>query len=231
MIDFTRFRLDNGLKVIVHHDSSTPLAAINLLYDAGSRDENPERTGMAHLLEHLMFGGSVNIPSYDRMIAKACGETNAFTNNDITNYYIQLPASNIETGLWLESDRMLGLRFTQKGLDIQKNVVTEEYKQRYINLPYGDIWLLLRPLAYKVHPYRWPAIGSDISHIENVTIEETEQFHNEYYCPSNAILSITGNVHAGNCIELTEKWFGTIERRKRSSREPAHRNIPWAKQT
>jgi zinc protease len=219
MIDFTSFRLDNGLKVIIHHDNSTPLAAINLLYDAGSRDENPERTGMAHLLEHLMFGGSVNIPSYDKELGKAQGENNAFTNNDITNYYIQLPAQNIETGLWLESDRMLGLNITRKGLDTQKNVVIEEYKQRYLNLPYGDMWLLLRPLAYKVHPYRWPAIGSDISHVENATIEEIQQFHHEYYCPSNAILTITGNVNAGNCIDLVEKWFGPIERRKRSFRD------------
>jgi zinc protease len=218
MIDFSRMRLDNGLRVIIHRDTSTPMAAVNLLYDAGSGDESPERTGLAHLLEHLMFGGSQNIPSYDKIVQKAGGENNAFTNNDITNYYIQLPAVNLETALWLESDRMLGLRLTEKGLAVQKSVVIEEFKQRYLNQPYGDIWLLLRPIAYKVHPYRWPTIGSEIAHIENTTLDEVENFFHEHYCPSNAVLTITGNVDEKNCMDQVRKWFGNIEKRKHSSR-------------
>jgi zinc protease len=240
MIKFTRRVLDNGLKVIVHRDNSTPLVVVSLLYDVGSKDENEGKTGLAHLLEHLMFGGSLNIRSYDREVQKAGGKNNAFTSNDITNYYIQLPAANLETGLWLESDRMLGLNFTQKGLEIQKSVVIEEYKQRYLNQPYGDTWLLLRPLAYKNHPYRWPVIGSDISHIQNITLNEIRQFHNEYYCPSNAILSITGNIDEDHCLELASKWFSTIEKRKKTIRnlpaEPTQtearklevtRNVPY----
>ena len=240
MIKFTRRILDNGLKVIVHRDNSTPLAVVNLLYDVGSKDENEERTGLVHLLEHLMFGGSLNIRSYDREVQKAGGENNAFTSNDITNYYIQLPAANLETGLWLESDRMMGLNFTQKGLEIQKSVVIEEYKQRYLNQPYGDTWLLLRPLAYKIHPYRWPVIGSDISHIEDITLDEIRQFYHDHYCPSNAVLSITGNIDEDICFELAGKWFGTIEKRKSTCRslpaEPSQteagkmevkRNVPY----
>lgn len=203
----------------MHRDDSTPMAVICMLFDAGSRDEDPERTGLAHLFEHLMFGGSVNIPSYDREVQKAGGENNAFTNNDVTGYYINLPSANLETGFWLESDRMLGLRLTQKRLDIQKNVVIEEYKQRYLNQPYGDIWLLLRPLAYKTHPYRWPAIGSDISHIEKISLEEAENFFNQHYCPSNAILSIAGNVDEDRSFKLVEKWFGSVEKRGNSSRD------------
>ncbi len=219
MINFKKTVLDNGLKVIVHEDKSTPMAVVNLLYDVGSKDENPERTGSAHLLEHLMFGGSVNIPSFDKEVQKAGGENNAFTSNDLTNYYIQLPSANLETGLWLESDRMLELSFSKKGFDIQKNVVIEEYKQRYLNQPYGDTWLLLRPMTYKTHPYKWPAIGSDISHIENITLDEIQQFFYEHYCPSNAILSITGNVNADKSFNLAEKWFGTIAKRKKRSRQ------------
>jgi zinc protease len=219
MIGYSRTILKNGLKVIIHEDDSTPMAVVNLLYDVGSSDEDPLRTGSAHLLEHLMFGGSVNIPSYDTEVRKAGGENNAFTSNDITNYYIQLPAANLETGLWLESDRMLDLRFSQKGFDIQKNVVIEEFKQRYLNQPYGDMWMLLRPLAYTIHPYKWPTIGSDISHIENITLEEIKQFFYEHYCPSNAILCITGKVSAENCFRLAEKWFGHIGKRKKKSRE------------
>lgn len=219
MISFTRKILDNGLRVIIHEDKSTPMAAVNLLYDVGSSDENAERTGIAHLLEHLMFGGSVNIPSYDREVQKAGGENNAFTSNDITNYYLQLPAANVETGMWLESDRMLGLRFTQKGLDTQRNVVIEEFKQRYLNQPYGDMWMLLRPLAYKIHPYKWPTIGRDISHIENITLDEIEHFFYEHYCPSNAVLCITGNVKSAQCFDMAEKWFGPIAKRKRTTRK------------
>src|SRR6056297_820986 len=165
MVEFERFILDNGLPLLVHRDDKSPVVAFNLLYDVGARDEAPEKTGFAHLFEHLMFEGSLNIPVYDEPLERAGGENNAFTNNDITNYYIQLPENKLEIAFWLESDRMLGLELNQKKLDIQKEVVIQEYNQRYLNRPYGDIWLLLRPLAYKVHPYRWPTIGKDISHI------------------------------------------------------------------
>jgi zinc protease len=213
MVNYNRFILENGLKILVHEDKSTPLVALNLLYDVGSRDEDPEMTGLAHLFEHLMFGGSLNIPEYDTPLQMAGGENNAFTNNDITNYYITLPSENIETGFWLESDRMLGLDFSQKNLDTQKNVVTEEFKQRYLNQPYGDAILKLRPLAYKVHPYRWPTIGMNISHIENTDIEQVKKFFFSHYAPNNAILAITGNITSKLALGLSEKWFGPIEKR------------------
>lgn len=218
MIRYFKHTLTNGLRVVIHRDTSTPMAVINLLYDVGSKDEHPERTGISHLLEHLMFGGSVNIPSYDREIQRAAGENNAFTNNDITNYYLQVPSANIETGFWLESDRMLGLRFSKKTFDTQKQVVIEEFRQRYLNQPYGDIWLLLRPLAYEIHPYRWPTIGSNISHIENITLTGIRQYYSEHYCPSNAILSVAGNVNEKECVKMIEKWFGHIPPGKKSVR-------------
>jgi zinc protease len=221
MIKIKRISLENGLKILVHEDNSTPLVAMNILYDVGSRDEDPEKTGLAHLFEHLMFGGSVNIPEYDTPLQLAGGENNAFTNNDITNYYLTLPSENIETGFWLESDRMLGLDFSQKNLDVQKSVVIEEFKQRYINQPYGDIMLRLRPLAYKTHPYRWSTIGIDISHIENTDLKEVESFFYSHYAPNNAILCLTGNIKPDIAIKMARKWFGPIERRT-----IALRNIP-----
>ncbi len=213
MIEFDKFTLNNGLRVLVHKDSSSPIVAMNILYDVGARDEDPERTGFAHLFEHLMFGGSKNIPVYDEPLQKVGGENNAFTNNDITNYYLTLPANNLETGFWLESDRMMALDFSQKSLDIQKNVVIEEYKQRYLNQPYGDVSLLLRPLSYKVHPYRWPTIGESIDHIKNATLNDVKSFFYSHYAPNNAILSISGNVETEQIYKLTEKWFGAIEKR------------------
>jgi zinc protease len=213
MINFKRFTLENGLKVLVHEDRSTPLVAMNILYDVGSRDEDPEITGLAHLFEHLMFGGSKNIPDYDTPLQFVGGENNAFTNNDITNYYLTIPSANIETGFWLESDRMLELDFSQKNLDTQKNVVTEEFNQRYLNQPYGDAILKLRPLAYKVHPYRWPTIGMDIAHIQNVNLEQVKDFFFSHYAPNNAILAITGNINYDTAFKLSQKWFGPIERR------------------
>jgi len=213
MIRFEKECLQNGLKVLVHEDRSTPLAAVNLLYDVGARDEDPGLTGLAHLFEHLMFGGSVNIPVFDTPVQSAGGENNAFTNNDFTDYYLTLPADNIETGFWLESDRMLGLDFSRRNLEIQKSVVAEEYRQRYLNQPYGDIMLKLRPLAYKIHPYRWPTIGMDISHIEKTDLENIRQFFYSHYAPNNAILSVTGNVDPSNIFRLAEKWFGPIEKR------------------
>jgi zinc protease len=214
MIKYKHFTLDNGLRVLVHEDKSTPLVALNLLYDVGSRDEDPGLTGLAHLFEHLMFGGSVNIPDFDTPLQLVGGENNAFTNNDITNYYLTIPAENIETGFWLESDRMLELDFSQKNLDNQKNVVTEEFNQRYINQPYGDAILKLRPLAYKVHPYRWPAIGMDIDHVRNAELDQIRNFFFSHYAPNNAILALTGNIDYQRAYSLTQKWFGPIERRQ-----------------
>ncbi len=219
MIKYDRFCLDNGLRVLVHEDKSTPLVAMNILYDVGSRDEDPGMTGLAHLFEHLMFGGSVNIPEYDMPLQMVGGENNAFTSNDITNYYLTVPSANIETGFWLESDRMLELDFSQKNLDTQKNVVIEEFNQRYLNQPYGDAILKLRPLAYKVHPYRWPTIGMDISHIENTDLEQIKKFFFSHYAPDNAILALTGNISYDLAFRLTQKWFGPIEKREVKSRK------------
>ncbi len=212
MINHTSHTLSNGLKVIVHEDDSTPLATINILYKVGARDEDPNKTGFAHLFEHLMFGGSVNIPEYDSPLQLAGGDNNAFTNNDITNYYLTLPANNIETGFWLESDRMLSLDFSEKSLEVQRSVVIEEFKQRYLNQPYGDVWLLLRPLAYKVHPYQWATIGKEVSHIANANLDDVRDFFFRFYCPDNAILVVAGNVKAGDVFSLAEKWFGEIKR-------------------
>lgn len=221
MVGYSRFTLDNGLRVLVHEDRSTPLVTMNILYDVGSRDEDEEMTGFAHLFEHLMFGGSANIPEYDLPLQLVGAENNAFTNNDITNYYLTVPAENIETGFWLESDRMLQLNFSQKNLDTQKSVVIEEFKQRYLNQPYGDAILLLRPLAYKVHPYQWSTIGKDISHIENADLLQVKNFFYSHYAPNNAILCLSGNIDSGKALKLAEKWFGPIERRIIS-----RRNIP-----
>ena len=204
--------MSNGLEVIVHEDASTPLVTINILYKVGARDEEPHRTGFAHLFEHLMFGGSVNIEDYDGPLQLAGGDNNAFTNNDITNYYLTLPAQNIETGFWLESDRMLSLAFSEKSLEVQRNVVIEEFKQRYLNQPYGDVWLLLRPLAYKVHPYQWATIGKDVSHIADAKVEDVRAFFSKYYCPDNAVLVVAGNVKPENVFALADKWFGDIQK-------------------
>ncbi len=240
MIEFKRTVLSNGLTVIVHEDDSTPLATVNILYKVGARDEDPNRTGFAHLFEHLMFGGSVNIPDYDAPLQVAGGDNNAFTNNDITNYYLTLPAQNLETAFWLESDRMLNLAFSKKSLDVQRSVVIEEFKQRYLNQPYGDVWLLLRPLAYKVHPYQWATIGKEVSHIEDANLEDVKSFFNKFYCPDNAIMVVAGNVKTADVYERAEEWFGEIKRSVQSGRKYAtepkqtekreltvERNIPY----
>lgn len=219
MINFSRFILDNGLRVIVHEDRSTPLAAMNILYDIGSKDEDPLNTGMAHLFEHLMYCGTQNIPEYDLPLQLAGGENNAFTNNDITNYYLTLPSGNIETAFWLESDRMLEPDFTQKKLDIQKSVVIEEFKQRYLNQPYGDVMLLLRPRTYTIHPYRWPTIGMEISHLENIDLGHVKDFFTRYYTPVNAIVTLTGNIEPGKAYDLAVKWFGSLPARERAERK------------
>lgn len=221
MIKFDKFTLENGLRVIVHRDETTPMAAVNILYNIGAKDENPERTGFAHLFEHLMFGGSVNIPNYDEPLQMVGGDNNAWTNNDITNYYLTVPKANLETAFWLESDRMLSLAFSEKSLEVQRNVVIEEFKQRYFNQPYGDVWLHLRPLAYKEHPYQWPTIGKSIDHIEKTSLEEVKDFFFHHYAPNNAIMVVTGNVETENVKKLSEKWFGPIKKR-----EIAVRNLP-----
>lgn len=210
MIHFEKFKLKNNLTVIVHKDDSTPMACLNVLYDIGARDEDENKTGFAHLFEHLMFGGSVNIPNYDEPLQMVGGENNAFTTNDITNYYCTVPVENLETAFWLESDRMLSLAFTDRSLEVQRSVVIEEFKQRYLNQPYGDVWLLLRPLAYKNHPYKWATIGKEISHIENATMEDVKSFFKAHYMPSNAILVVAGNVEVEQVKEMAEKWFEPI---------------------
>lgn len=213
MIYINRYTLSNGLRVIHHEDNTTQMVALNLLYDVGARDEHPDHTGFAHLFEHLMFGGSVNVPDYDTPVQNAGGENNAWTNNDITNYYITLPRQNVETGFWLESDRMLSLDFNPRSLEVQRQVVIEEFKQRNLNQPYGDASHLLRSLAYKVHPYQWPTIGKEISHIANATPEEVQAFFFKYYAPDNAILSVTGHITFQETVAMAEKWFGPIPRR------------------
>jgi len=210
MISYSSFVLGNGLKVFVHEDPTVQIAVMNILYDVGSRDERPHKTGFAHLFEHLMFGGSVNIPNYDDPLQLVGGENNAFTNTDITNYYLTVPASNIETGFWLESDRMLSLSFDPQVLEVQRKVVIEEFKQRYLNQPYGDVWLKLRPLVYTAHSYQWATIGKDISHIENATLDDVREFFFKYYIPNNAILVVAGNVTLDQIKKLSEKWFGPI---------------------
>ncbi|MFN5253327.1 MAG: M16 family metallopeptidase [Chitinophagaceae bacterium] len=221
MIQFDRFTLDNGLKVLVHQDTSTPMAVVNVLYNVGSKDENPHKTGFAHLFEHLMFGGSVNIPEYDEPLQRAGGENNAYTTNDLTNYYCQLPAENIETAFWLESDRMLSLAFSEKSLEVQRKVVCEEFKEHYINKPYGDAWHKMRNLAYTQHPYQWMTIGASLEHVEQATMQEVKDFFFQFYRPNNAILVVTGNVTTDQVKVLAEKWFSPIEAGK-----PYHRNLP-----
>ena len=206
MISYKRFVLDNGLTVLFHHDSTTPMAVVNTLYDVGARDENPEKSGFAHLFEHLMFGGSVNIPDFDKPLQMAGGESNAFTSNDITNYYDTIPSYNLDTALWLESDRMLSLAFTDKSLEVQRQVVIEEFKQRYLNQPYGDVWLNLRPIAYKKHPYRWATIGKEIKHIEDASMDDVKSFFEKHYSPQNAILCIAGNFNYNEVFDKVNQW-------------------------
>ncbi|HEY4153924.1 MAG TPA: pitrilysin family protein [Puia sp.] len=209
-IPFKKFTLSNGLRFVVHEDRSTPMAVLNVLYDVGARDEDPGQTGFAHLFEHLMFGGSVNIKDFEAPLQMAGGENNAFTTNDLTNYFIQIPAENVETAFWLESDRMLSLAFSEKSLDVQRKVVSEEFKEHYINRPYGDVWFKLRELTYQVHPYRWMTIGKELSHIENARLNDVKRFFFKHYNPANAILVLAGNVRTDQALALAEKWFGSI---------------------
>lgn len=221
MIEFESTTLKNGLRVIAHEDRTMNIAVVNLAYKVGSRDESEDHTGFAHLFEHLMFGGSINIPSYDEPLQKAGGENNAYTTPDLTNYYLTVPSKNIETGLWLESDRMLSLSFDPKVLEVQRKVVIEEFNQRYLNQPYGNIWHLMRQMAYKKHPYRWPTIGKEISHIEEATMALVKDFFSTYYVPNNATLVLGGDIAVDEAFRLAEKWFGEIPKGK-----PIDRNIP-----
>jgi predicted Zn-dependent peptidase len=221
MIQFEKFTLSNGLRVIVHEDHSTPMAVLNVMYDVGARDEDANKTGFAHLFEHLMFGGSGNIEDFETPLQMAGGENNAYTSNDVTNYYIQLPAENLETAFWLESDRMLSLAFSEKSLEVQRKVVIEEFKEHYINKPYGDVWFKLREMAYKKHPYRWMTIGKELSHIENASLQDVKDFFFKHYRPMNAILVVAGNVKVEQIRQLAEKWFGDIP-----SGEKYNRQIP-----
>ena len=221
MITVNRHTLPNGLRIVHSEMESTQMVAVNVLYNVGARDEHPEHTGFAHLFEHLMFGGSVNIPDYDTHVQNAGGENNAWTNNDITNYYITLPRQNVETGFWLESDRMLSLDFNEKSLEVQRQVVIEEFKQRNLNQPYGDVGHLVRDMAYKKHSYQWPTIGKETSHIANATLDEVKDFFFRFYAPDNAILAVTGNISFEDTVALAEKWFGPIPRRN-----VATRNLP-----
>lgn len=221
MIGFEKFVLQNGLRVLLHVDKSTPMAVVNVLYDVGAKDENPNQTGFAHLFEHLMFGGSVNIPDYDEPLQQAGGENNAYTTNDLTNYYAVLPAQNIDTALWLESDRMLSLAFSQKSLEVQKKVVCEEFKEHYINKPYGDVWQKMRSLAYTQHPYSWMTIGKELSHIENAELQDVKNFFHKHYNPSNAIVVVAGNIDIKETLNKVEHWFGNIP-----SGEKYNRDLP-----
>ena len=239
MIKISRHVLANGLRLVHSQDESTQMVALNIVYNVGARDEHPDHTGFAHLFEHLMFGGSVNIPDYDAPLQLAGGENNAWTNNDITNYYLTVPRQNVEIGFWLESARMLSLDFNERSLDVQRGVVMEEFKQRCLNQPYGDVGHLLRPLAYKVHPYQWPTIGKELSHIANATLDEVKDFFFRFYAPNNAVLAVTGNISFEETVALTENWFASIPKRdvpvRQLPQEPAQteerrlvveRNVP-----
>ncbi len=213
MIQFYRYELENGLRILIYPDYSTPMVAMDICYHVGAKNEDPSRTGFAHLFEHLMFGGSKNIPDYDLPLQQAGGENNAYTTNDLTNYYLTLPKANLETGFWLESDRMLELAFSEESLNVQRNVVIEEFKQRNLNQPYGDVWALLRGMAYQVHPYNWPTIGKEISHIADATLDEVKSFFYRFYAPDNACLVLSGNVDIDLSLRLAEKWFGPVPNR------------------
>lgn len=221
MIKYQKQVLDNGLEVIIHEDHTTPLVAVNLLYKVGSKDEDKERTGFAHLFEHLMFGGSKNAPDFDDPIQMAGGENNAFTNSDITNFYITIPAQNLETALWLESDRMQNLVLNSNALEVQRKVVVEEFKETCLNKPYGDLWHHIAAQAYQKHPYQWPTIGKDISHIEQANLNDVSSFLSTYYVPNNAILVLSGKIKADEGFRLCEKWFGSIP-----AGHPVERSIP-----
>ena len=222
MTDFTRRILPNGLRVLVHEDHSTPLVAINVSYFVGSRDEHPEKTGFAHLFEHLMFAGSKNAPDFDDPLQRAGGENNAYTTHDYTTFYEIVPAENLETALWLESDRLLSLSINKRSLDVQRKVVVEEFKETCLNEPYGDSWHHLSEMMYQHHPYRWPVIGLAPEHVENATIQDVRSFYKNWYNPANAVLSIAGKVSTEEALNLAEKWFASIP----ATRAPIRQLVP-----
>lgn len=228
MIQFEKFSLSNGLKVLVHEDKSTPMVVVDVIYDVGAKDEDPAKTGFAHLFEHLMFGGSINVPVYDEPLQVAGGENNAFTTNDLTNYYCQLPAENIETAFWLESDRMLSLAFSEKSLDVQRKVVCEEFKEHYINKPYGDVWAKIRELSYTTHPYKWMTIGKELKHVEDATLTDVKNFFFKHYTPCNATLVVAGNITTAEVKRLSEKWFGPIPAGEKYNRSLAQEPMQTA---
>lgn len=219
MIEIHKYTLSNGLRLVHSEDNTTQMVALNILYDVGARDEDPAHTGFAHLFEHLMFGGSVHIPDYDTPVQTAGGDNNAWTSNDLTNYYITLPRQNVETGFWLESDRMLSLEFSPRSLEVQRQVVIEEFKQRNLNQPYGDAGHLMRSLLYQVHPYRWPTIGLTTDHIAQATLDQVKDFFFSHYAPNNAILAVTGHITFKEAVALAEKWFGPLPRRQVKPRQ------------
>lgn len=210
MIDFNKTTLDNGLVVVVHQDATTPIVAVNLAYDVGARDEDPELTGLAHYFEHLMFSGSKNAPDYDKVVQNIGGQNNAFTSNDYTNYYLTLPKNNLEVALWLEADRMQFLNVDEKSLEVQRKVVIEEFKQNYLNQPYGNNMAELRRLTYENHPYQWATIGKSIQQIEKVTLSDARSFYNQFYAPNNCILTICGDVDEDTVLKMVNKYFGQI---------------------
>lgn len=210
MIDYDTFTLSNGMRCVHSYDAMTAMVAVDIIYNVGSRDEDPSLTGLAHLLEHLMFGGSLNAPDYDAAIERAGGSDNAWTSDDFTNYYSLAPAANLDTLLWLESDRMASLAITPSTLEVQRAVVIEEFKQTHLNVPYGDFTSLLRGLLYTTHPYRHITIGADIDHIRRITLDDVRRFHASHYCPANAVLAIVGNVSLDEARRKAEYWFGSI---------------------
>lgn len=227
MIEYRTYTLDNGLQIIHNPDPKRAMVALNLLYNVGARDEDPAHTGMAHLFEHLMFGGSQNVADFSRVIQNAGGSDNAWTSNDFTNFYCKLPAANVETGFWAESDRMLALSFDPKVLEVQRRVVVEEFKQQCLNQPYGDLMHKLRPALYGVdHPYSWPVIGKEYSHIEQVTPDDVQRWFYSHYAPNNAVLAVSGNIGFEQTVELASKWFGPIPRRDVTPRRLPHPAFP-----
>lgn len=213
MIDFYRAKLENGLTLIHHEDKTTPFVLTNILYKVGAKHESPSRTGFAHLFEHLMFGGTKLFEDFDIPLQEAGASNNAFTNNDVTNYYEWLPAHNAELAFCMEADRMVNLKINKKSLDVQKSVVIEEFKEQYINKPYGDVWHIIREMVYEKHPYRWPTIGLIPDHIKEAKLEDVKEFYENFYTPSNAILVVAGNINRETCLEYTEKWFSPVTKK------------------
>jgi len=227
VIEFNRFELPNGLRVIHQYDPSVSTVVLNTLYNVGARDESPERTGFAHLFEHLMFAGSKNVASFDKEIEQAGGQNNAFTNNEFTNYYISVPAENVETAFWLESDRMLALNINENSLNVQKGVVIEEFKQRCFNAPFGLLWHHVRDMLYKEGPYRWPTIGLTFDHISDAKLSDVQDFYQRFYSPNNAVVSVVGNLSLIDCEALTQKWFGDIQPTAKSNQNKYSEDINW----